>query len=95
MANQFDLAFGEDLQAQARASDARTSAEPTLGDVGRSLQGQLGGSSSAPDVGQAVKNNTPNAGALAQKAKDAGKKLNNAASDLGGVFDDIAGKVQH
>ena len=45
-------------------------------------------------MGQAVKDNTPNPGDLAQKAKDAGKKLNNAASDLGGVFDDIAGKVQ-
>lgn len=89
MANpQFDLAFGEDLQAQARASDAKTSAEPTLGDVGRSLQGQFG-QKDATDVGKAVKDNTPSGSDIKGAADKLGRKIDQATPDLSGVFDGL------
>ena len=53
-----DLSFGEKLQAEARASDAKTSAEPSFKDIGKSLSNQFG-QKDATDVGKAVKENTP------------------------------------
>jgi hypothetical protein len=87
-----DLSFGEDLKAEAQASDAKTSAEPTFSDIGKSLNAQFG-NKSADDVGKAIKENTPSAQGVVQGAKDAGKKLNKAA-DLSNVFDDLLGKVR-
>ena len=86
------MAFGEDLKAQAEASDKKTSAEPTFSDIGKSLNSQFGQGSGAQDVGKAIKDNTPSPQGIVQGAKDAGKKLNKAA-DLGNVFDDVLGKV--
>jgi len=55
-----DLSFGEDLKAGAEASDARTSAEPSFKDIGKSLNNQFG-KGDATDVGKAIKDNTPSA----------------------------------
>jgi hypothetical protein len=88
------LAFGEELKAQAQASDVKTDNEPTFSDIGKSLGAQFGQSNSANDVGKAIKENTPSPQGIVQGAKDAGKKLNNATNDLGNVFDDLAGKVR-
>ena len=58
-ANQpFDLAIGEDLKAQAEASDKKVDSLPTLGDVGRSLGGQFG-QNDPKEVGKAIDRNTP------------------------------------
>lgn len=54
----FDLALGEDLKAQAEASDKKTDNLPTFKDIGKSLGGQLG-QNNPKDVGKAVEANTP------------------------------------
>lgn len=54
----FDLAIGEDLKAQAEASDKKTDNLPSLKDVGKSLGGQFG-QNDPKDVGKAIDKNTP------------------------------------
>ena len=55
---QYDLAFGEDLKAQAEASDKKVDNLPSFPDIGKSLNSQFG-QSDPKEVGKAIDKNTP------------------------------------
>ena len=55
---QYELAIGEDLKAQAQASDKKVNDLPSFPDIGKSLNKQFG-QSDPKEVGDAINKNTP------------------------------------